>query len=115
VLEVIRSCEPAFAELLAAVVMDDHAHALARPLAGTAGRRLAVAWKGMSAQRLVKEQGRRAPIWQREYFDRWMDSSEQAKACVAYIQRNPVRRWPDIEEYSWMYVRAAPMDRFNGR
>src|SRR5689334_20780781 len=71
VLDVIRSCEPTFADLLAAVVMDDHAHVLVRPRPGTTGRRLAVAWKGMSAQQLVRGHGRTPPIWQREYFDRW--------------------------------------------
>ena len=60
----------------------------------------------MSAQRLVKEQGRVAPIWQREYVDRWMDSPDQIVACVAYIRRNPSRRWPDIEKYPWRHFRG---------
>ena len=45
VFEVIQSCEPAFAELLAAVVMDDHVHVLVRPRIGTTGRRLVRALK----------------------------------------------------------------------
>jgi REP element-mobilizing transposase RayT len=106
VLEVVRSCEPLFAELIAAVVMDDHAHALVQPQLGTSGRRLARAWKGMTAQRLVKEQGRSTPVWQREYFDRWMDSERQVEACVEYIRHNPERRWPGIEGYRWSYLRA---------
>ena len=110
VLEVVRSCEPLFAKLLAAVVMDDHAHALVQPHSGTTGRRLARAWKGLSALRLVKEQGRRPPIWQRDYFDRWMDSREQVTACEAYIRRNPARRWPDIEQYPWVYLRPNPVE-----
>ena len=104
-LEVIRSCEPLYAELVAAVVMDDHAHVLVQPHAGITGRRLALAWKGMTAQRLVTEQGRGPPIWQRDYFDRWMDSPRQVTACIEYIRRNPERRWPEIEQYSWSYHR----------
>ena len=103
----IRSCEPVFAELVAAVVMDDHAHVLVYPHPGTTGQRLARAWKGMTAQKLVKEHGRVAPIWQREYFDRWMESPDQIAACAAYIQANPVRRWPTIEVYPWLYYRVA--------
>ena len=106
VFEVIQSCEPAFAELLAAVVMDDHVHVLVRPRIGTTGRRLVRALKGMSAQRLVKEHARRPPIWQREYFDRWMDSPDQTTACLAYIERNPGRRWPDITGYPWVLARG---------
>jgi putative transposase len=105
VLEVIRSCEPLYAELVAAVVMDDHAHVLVQPNLGTTGRRLARAWKGMTAQRLVMEQGRATPVWQRDYFDRWMDSRRQLSACIEYIRRNPERRWPDVEEYPWSFCR----------
>ena len=105
VFEVIRTSEPLFAKLVAAVVMDDHVHVLARPESGTTGRRLARAWKGMSAQRLVKEQARATPVWQRDYFDRWMHSPQQTAACVSYIQRNPIRRWPQVMDYPWSLVR----------
>ena len=105
VLEVVRSCEPSFAELLAVVVMDDHVHALARPRPGTTGARLATAWKGISAHRLCTEHGRVGPVWQRAYFDRWMRSAEHTGACRAYIEANPRRRWPDIGSYHWVLVR----------
>jgi hypothetical protein len=66
---------------------------------------LAGAWKGMSALRVCGEHGRRAPVWQRAYFDRWMRSADRTLACAKYILGNPRRRWPEIVEYAWVMVR----------
>jgi REP element-mobilizing transposase RayT len=90
--------------LLAAVVMDDHVHVLARLIGDTRGSRLVQAWKSISAHEVVKLGVRRAPIWQAEYFDRWIESAEQADACVNYIVQNPRRRWPELAEYAWLLV-----------
>ncbi len=108
-MDIIRHCEPDFADLIAAVVMDDHAHVLVRPHPGITAKRLASAWKGASAHRLCGASGRTSPPWQREYFDRWMQSAEQVNACVKYIRGNPRRRWPRVEEYKW--VHPSPLRR----
>lgn len=105
VFESVESCDPYFADLFALVVMDDHAHVLVRPHSGFTARHLIGCWKGMTAQRLVRTFGRSAPMWQRDYFDRWMDSRDQVTACIGYIARNPVRRWPGIGDYPWLYLR----------
>lgn len=106
ILAIVRSCEPQFANLHAVVVMDDHVHALATPKPGSTAYRLAKAWKGMAAQRLVKVYGRHTPVWQRNYFDRWIDNAAQFEACVRYILQNPERRWPEVEEYRWLHIAA---------
>lgn len=98
----IRRCEPDYAELIAAVVMDDHAHVLVRPGPGVSAKRLASAWKGLTAHGFCGPGGRHAPVWQREYFDRWMSSPEQAEACRRYIVENPTRRWPEVTKYQWV-------------
>lgn len=108
VLEVIKTGETNFAELLAVVVMDDHVHALVRPKPNSTAQRLATAWKGMSAHRLCADFGRVGPIWQRAYFDWWMRSPDHTRACMAYVIENPKRRWPDLDGYTWLYAKEPP-------
>jgi hypothetical protein len=49
--------------LQAYVVMDDHVHSLLQPFEGFPLHRIVHSWKSVTAKRLVKESGRRAPIW----------------------------------------------------
>ena len=101
VLEVIARSQPMQCSLIAAVVMDDHCHALTLPAAGVTAKRLAQTWKSVSAHELVAQTGRSAPVWQAEYFDRWMRSEEHRAACAEYILDNPRRRWPGVSAYPW--------------
>jgi REP element-mobilizing transposase RayT len=86
----------------AAVVMDDHVHALMTPGPGTDSSRLVHAWKSASSHRLVKEFGRRAPVWQAEYYQRWIWSADGVEVCARYIRGNPARRWPGEMRYPWV-------------
>lgn len=47
--------------------------------------------KGRTAKRLRTLLGGRGPVWQREWFDRWMRSDAEHEKCVAYIRNNPVK------------------------
>ena len=108
VLEVLSLSGPEQCELLVAVVMDDHVHVLTRPTEGVAGRDLAQRWKSIASRRLTQAGARRAPIWQAEYFDRWMRTNEHTAACAAYVLNNPVRRWPGAGRYRWLIDRWTP-------
>lgn len=101
VLDVLASSGPEQCELLAAVVMDDHVHVLARPAAGVCAKILAQRWKSISSRRLTA-QDRSAPVWQAEYFDRWMRSADHTDACARYVIGNPRRRWGGCEPYRWL-------------
>jgi REP element-mobilizing transposase RayT len=90
------------ATILATVVMDDHVHALVRPIAPETAGSLAQRWKSISSRCLVRIGQRRSPIWQAEYFDRWMESDKQTAACARYVLANPVRRWPGVGDYPWL-------------
>ena len=103
VLEVIRASDPQFASVVAAVVMDDHAHVLARPNEGIRARRVVLAWKGITAHRLCGAGLRTPPLWQRAYFDKWLDDDRRSEACIAYILENPRRRWAAATDYRWVY------------
>lgn len=47
--------------------------------------------KGRTAKRLRTILGGSGPVWQREWFDRWICSDAEWEKCVAYIRNNPVK------------------------
>jgi REP element-mobilizing transposase RayT len=86
----------------AAVVMDDHVHTLFSPGERTTSAQFVHAWKSASSHFIVKRCNRAAPIWQAEYYQRWISSPALIPICVEYIRNNPRRKWPGIENYSWL-------------
>ncbi|MGB7212624.1 MAG: hypothetical protein WBC97_08345 [Gemmatimonadales bacterium] len=104
VLDVIRGTPHCFGAVLAVVVMPDHVHALVTPAPGVTGRRLAVAWRGIAAGRLLSGSGRTRPIWQRGYFDRWKRTPGEIVCCIRYVESNPRRRWPGLDRYDGLWI-----------
>lgn len=88
------------------VVMDDHVHVLLLPLDDFELHQIVHSWKSFSAQRLAREWARTRPIWQREYFDRIVRDDEEFTQKAQYILGNPLKRWPDLEEYPWVGLGA---------
>ncbi|MBI5424703.1 MAG: transposase [Opitutae bacterium] len=82
-------------------LMPNHWHALISPgenarhsLSQIMKRR-----KGRSARRIRQTIGGRGPVWQREWFDRWLRNPQERARVVDYIRSNPVRAglvddWP---------------------
>jgi REP element-mobilizing transposase RayT len=104
VFEALKHFDAVRYTLLAGVVMDDHVHAM------VAGLRLSLervvhSWKSFTSHALVRG-GRAAPVWQREYFDRVVRGEFDLEEKTRYIAGNPSRRWPEIREYAWVYVRG---------
>ena len=60
------------------------------------------AWKSASSHVLVKQCHRTAPIWQPEYYQRWISSPALISTCASYIRDNPQRKWPGIDQYAWI-------------
>ena len=102
VLEVIRRSHEFGARILATVVMDDHVHVLFDPGGKRTSAQFATAWKSTSAHLLTKQGARFAPIWQAEYYQRWLSSPHLIPICAQYIRDNPQRKWPGIGEYRWV-------------
>ncbi|MEW6114243.1 MAG: transposase [Thermodesulfobacteriota bacterium] len=88
--------------LLAYVVMDDHVHVLAIPEQGSSLQEIVHGWKSFTAHRLQTDFGRTRRVCQREYFDRIVRDESELEEKVGYISNNPVKRWPNIEEYGWV-------------
>ena len=73
--------------------MPNHWHALIVPAAECSHtltdimKRL----KGRSAKRIRALPSGHGPVWQREWFDRWIRDETEWARCVAYIRNNPVK------------------------
>lgn len=93
-------------KITAYVVMDDHVHVMLLPLGDFELRQIIHSWKSYSASRLTEGWGRVPPVWQREYFDRIVRNDEEFTQKAQYILGNPVKRWPDLEEYPWVGLGA---------
>jgi REP element-mobilizing transposase RayT len=92
------------------VVMPDHVHMVLTPLRDEMGAFFGLAEimngiKGTAAHSVNRVLKRRGRVWQEEYFDRLLRSSESIRAKVEYICENPVRKGlvatPD--EYPWLW------------
>lgn len=111
VLEVMRRGIEFDCRFLAAVVMDEHVHTLIIPGTKASSRRLASAWKSTSAHFLCKQFARRAPVWQRDYYQQWIKDPGHIPICIDYIKSNPQRKRPGIENYAWVLPWGAAADR----
>jgi putative transposase len=81
--------------------MPDHVHLFARPdLDPQPLGQWVATWKALSARALVASRLAEAPVWQRDYFDRFLRSTESYGEKWDYVCQNPVRarlvaRWED--------------------
>jgi putative transposase len=103
-------------DLHTAVVMPDHAHLLLSPLTGADGwnfilPQIMPAIKGASARKINVLLGRSGAIWQEEFFDQVLRSSDTLAEKVDYICQNPVRAGlVKVEgEYRWLWRGAIPI------
>lgn len=101
--------------LYAAVVMPDHAHALARPLPIGIGpatvtefydlSQIIQSVKGYSSHRINEQCCRSGSVWQDERYDRIVRDDREFEETWAYIRNNPVTAGllATAEEYPWLY------------
>ena len=92
-------------ELYACVVMDDHVHVLIKPFESYRLQQPIHSWKSFTAHKFRQDYGRKVPIWQEEYFDRIVRDEKEFLDKTQYILNNPLKRWPELEEYSWVWVK----------
>lgn len=59
--------------------------------------------KGRTGKKLRETLGGHGPLWQREWFDRWIRHDTEWERCVAYIRNNPVKAGlaADWTEHPW--------------
>jgi len=90
-------------ELSAYVVMDDHVHALLAPLAAHELQGIVHSWKSFTARQMQHERQRFGRVWQDEYFDRIVRDDKEFMQKLEYIVGNPWKRWPEIDQYPWIW------------
>ena len=129
VLNTLRYWDKQRWHLLAAVVMPDHVHIIAKPLPkqGNACWDLADilhSVKSFSANEINKlENTRGIKVWQTESYDHIIRDSADLVAQLAYLQNNPVKAGLiSVEQYAHLYVadelvsagwKPAPLGRIN--
>ena len=91
-------------ELAAYVVMNDHVHVLVRPMAGYPLQDVVHSWKSYSANRLQRAHRRTGAVWEEEYFDRIVRGEKEFRQTIEYILFNPWKRWPELQEYRWVWA-----------
>ena len=86
------------------VLMPDHVHFFAQP--GPSSDLMSdwvKAWKSVSARQIMKALSVAAPVWQDDYFDRYLRSTESYAQKWEYVRSNPVRAGLVHRPEDWLY------------
>jgi REP element-mobilizing transposase RayT len=74
------------------ILMPDHVHLFARPeIDAKPVAKWVQTWKGVSSRRIIKSLNARSPMWQADYFDRYLRSTESYSEKWDYVEQNAVR------------------------
>ena len=60
-------------------------------------------WKSLSTRQWMALQGTSAPLWQEDYFDRYLRSAENYSEKWVYVEANPVRKGLVARTEDWPY------------
>lgn len=99
--------------LMAWVVMPNHVHALFQPINAWTVARIVASWKKFTAHKICDKLGNSEhrpalPVWQREYWDRYIRNSAHLAQAIDYIHCNPVRARLAANPESWPWSSANP-------
>jgi REP element-mobilizing transposase RayT len=93
-------------ELVGFVLMNDHLHVLVNPEMSCRLENILHSWKSYTAHELQRNHGRLGAVWQDESFDRIVRNQEELREKMQYMVNNPRKRWPDQNEYRWVWVKG---------
>ena len=99
--------------LLAWVVMPNHVHVLFQPMNSWTVAKVVAAWKKFTARKIcdclrsTREQPS-APVWHREYWDRYIRDQTHLHQAIEYIHMNPVKAGLAASPESWPWSSAYP-------
>ena len=92
--------------LLAWVIMPNHVHVLAETLAGHRLGDFIHSWKSFTAKDINRVMGRTGPLWQAEYFDRYIRDADHFRDAIRYIEQNPVEAGLAARAEDWAFGSA---------
>ncbi len=91
-----------FYDLYAAVVMNNHAHVILKPILNYTLSRIMKGIKGVSANKINELRGSKGSIWQDESFDRILRDEKEFNEKLEYMFNNPIKA--GITEDTWTYI-----------
>lgn len=96
-------------------VMPNHVHILFQPMNGWTMSKSVASWKAFTGRRISAwriatgrdptDQG--GPVWQREYYDRFIRDERHFGTVAAYIRENPVKAGLVDRAEAWPYSSAG--------
>ncbi len=88
--------------LIAWVVMPNHVHVLIEPINNWTVAKIVATWKRFTATK-IRANIPGAPLWHREYWDRYIRNEKHFHQAIDYIHKNPVKAQlaPNPESYPW--------------
>lgn len=92
--------------LAAWCITPNHVHVVIEQFAGHDLSTIVQTWKSVTAHAINQREERRGPLWQREYFDRFMRNEEQFANTVAYVENNPVAAGLVARPEDWRFSSA---------
>lgn len=93
--------------LLAWAVMPNHVHVMIETIPGHPLGDVVKAWKGRSARSINVQQAKSGPLWQREYWDRFIRDESHYRYAREYIEGNPVKAGLVGKANEWTWSSAG--------
>jgi putative transposase len=93
-------------DVLACVVMDDHAHIVVTPFDEWPLWKLVHSWKSFSAHEINKCMNLTGFVWLDEAHDRIVRDEDELNEKILYIYNNPRKRWPETRDYPYLWVKG---------
>ena len=95
------------------LLMPDHVHFFARASRmADPMRKWVQMWKSVGARELLRRRGLVGPLWQEDYFDRYLRSGEDYAEKWSYVEANPVRAGLAAKPEDWPYQGRIHVLRF---
>ncbi len=88
-------------------IMPNHVHVLIRLTGSRSLADIVRSWKGGSAIEINRLLHRSGPLWQREYYDRYVRDLDHLHDCIAYIRNNPVKAGLCDKPVAWPFSSAG--------
>ena len=86
------------------IIMPDHIHLFVRSEVNAQKMsKWMKMWKSVSSRLLSRELNIKPPIWQSDYFDRYLRTDESYRDKWLYVEENPVRASLVYDHDNWKY------------